>query len=169
MNLFDGFRPYVDGLDQQKSTISFYIESNLLDAVDKVCKLNNIPRSMFIRESLKNSLDLMNKEVEKSYIYVVHVDRLNYYKIGKTKNPERRIEVDLGAKIPCEVNTIHLFETYNANLVERYLHNMFISKRIGDTEFFDLKSADVQWFKDEGYREIPEIANTLPVRYRRSV
>lgn len=92
-------------------------------------------------------LDLFSQTIphnpDRGYIYVL---RSPYgYKIGKTKNPTKRLN-HFGVKLPFETEVIILKETKNYHLTERELHEKFMHKRIRG-EWFQLNERDLKYIR----------------------
>lgn len=78
------------------------------------------------------------------YVYLMKSGRR--YKIGHTNSPARRHrEVRLELSDPTHV--VHTIATDDPSGIEAYWHRRFESKRIRDTEFFNLDTQDVVAFK----------------------
>lgn len=76
------------------------------------------------------------------YIYLLRaIMPGGYYKIGRSKTPERRIK-SMGVKLPFPIETIHCFPTDNQHKVEKYLHQKY-ADRHADGEWFMLSDQDV--------------------------
>lgn len=73
------------------------------------------------------------------------------YKIGHTNSPSRRhreVKLDL----PDPTTLIHTIETDDPVGIEACWHKRFDSKRIRDTEFFELDANDLASFKRRKYQ-----------------
>lgn len=80
---------------------------------------------------------------EFGFVYLMKSGR--YYKIGSSKNVERR-NYDLGIKLPEDIKILHKIRTSDPNGLESYWHNRFKDKR-KQGEWFDLSSSDISIFK----------------------
>jgi hypothetical protein len=83
------------------------------------------------------------------YVYLMRSGRR--HKIGRTNSPSRRhreVRVDL----PDPTNLVHSIPTDDPAGIEAYWHKRFESKRVRDTEFFDLDSSDVAAFRRRKYQ-----------------
>ena len=68
-----------------------------------------------------------------------------YYKIGRTKNLERR-EREIKLQLPFKVELIHHIKTNNPIKTEKYWHDHFATRR-QNGEWFCLTNSDVEEFK----------------------
>jgi hypothetical protein len=82
------------------------------------------------------------------YVYIVQDKTVTKYcKIGRTRNPERRLR-DFEVKLPFELELLWLIPTDDANGLETRLHRQYAKKRIGG-ECFALTPADIDAIKHE--------------------
>ena len=88
------------------------------------------------------------KEARKSpgYVYLLHSE--HGYKIGKSKRPNER-QVEIGTKLPFEVERIGLIETDDMKKLELSLHQRYADKRLNG-EWFNLDQEDVDYIKSLG-------------------
>lgn len=81
------------------------------------------------------------------YIYLIQNQESSKYKIGVSKNPQKRIQ-QLQTGSGEKLKLIHTFETNNARKVESALHNKYLHfKTIG--EWFDLSLSEEVVFLQE--------------------
>lgn len=78
------------------------------------------------------------------YVYVIQHDGL--HKIGRTKNPDRRIEKELQPRLPREVTVVHIIKAENMFELESALHDRFADKRLNG-EWFELDEGDIAWLR----------------------
>lgn len=80
-----------------------------------------------------------------NYIYLIAGDGpcKGFYKIGKAKNPAKRIKQF--TKMPFGMQIAHVVKCDNANLIESKLHEFFSDKRVNG-EWFTLDSQQVDMF-----------------------
>jgi hypothetical protein len=90
-----------------------------------------------------------SKERVKGYVYMYRSGRR--YKVGKTSDPSRRFR-EVGLVLPDETHFVHSIPTDDPTGIEAYWHERFSSKRVRNTEFFELDSSDVQAFKRRKYQ-----------------
>lgn len=74
------------------------------------------------------------------YVYVLKSDS-GHYKIGKTANPDDRIET-FEIKLPMEVKYLVLIQSHNYHRLEALLHRQYRHKRING-EWFNLSPTDL--------------------------
>ena len=74
------------------------------------------------------------------YVYLLKGGE--YYKIGLSKNADRRIE-EISPKLPFETELICTITTEDMYELEAFLHEMFADKR-ANGEWFELDEADVE-------------------------
>ena len=108
-----------------------------------------------IEEVLRITRDIMYWRVDATYnqrrtktnmagfIYVLQAGP--YYKIGCSKNVDRRIE-QLATLPPFDVELVHTMPTDNMKSTEQDLHRIFNAKR-KNGEWFELDEEDVTWLK----------------------
>lgn len=106
-------------------------------------------------ERILESPDLPGKAP--GYVYFVQEYMNGSFKIGKTKNIEKRMNV-FGVKLPFENKLIYLIKTGNHHQTEVSFHKHFSDKRL-DGEWFALNKDDVAWVKAGIYT--PEINETI--------
>ena len=85
----------------------------------------------------------------RGYVYMLRSGRR--YKIGKSNDPSRRWR-EVRLELPDETHQVHTIPTDDPSGIETYWHQRFASKRIRNTEFFELDSTDVQAFKRRSYQ-----------------
>jgi hypothetical protein len=83
------------------------------------------------------------------YVYMMRSGRR--YKIGKTSSPARRHR-EVRLDLPDPTSLVHTIETDDPGGIEAYWHARFASKRVRDTEFFELDARDVAAFKRRRYQ-----------------
>ena len=90
------------------------------------------------------------KKISKSisgFIYFVEKD--GYVKIGRSKDPTKRIEA-FTSNHPTDnkkVKLLHIIESYDIVRHEKEFHNIFASKRISG-EWFELSDEDIRIIKE---------------------
>jgi len=83
------------------------------------------------------------------YVYMMRSGRR--YKIGFTSAPSRRHR-EVRLDLPDPTILVHSIATDDPAGIEAYWHGRFQSKRVRDTEFFDLDAGDVAAFKRRKYQ-----------------
>lgn len=91
------------------------------------------------RESTKRKVD------RSGYVYLLREVNGAHFKIGKTNNPESRMNT-FAVKLPFKVEFECVIKTDNMTALELSLHTRFADKRI-DGEWFALNPADVEYIK----------------------
>jgi hypothetical protein len=88
---------------------------------------------------------------EQGYVYMIHAVGTDYYKIGKTINPDKRI-LQIAPKMPFSVRFKHVWPSNFMSYSERFLHLYFenfrvngewfdFSKEVFDSNFFEQRLA----------------------------
>lgn len=96
--------------------------------------------------SIKNK----SKRNRDGYVYLLKSNGL--FKIGKSKNPSKRI-TDISPKFPAEVEIVSVIKTKNMDSMESCLHNKFKDKRrLG--EWFNLTTEDIEYCNNLGVGEV---------------
>lgn len=99
------------------------------------------------------------------YVYFVQEYMNGSFKIGKTKNLEKRMNI-FGVKLPFENKLIFLIKTGNHHQTEVAFHKHFSDKRL-EGEWFALNKDDLGWIKAGKYTE--EINQTIfPVEEKKN-
>lgn len=93
------------------------------------------------------------------YVYFVQEHMNGTFKIGKTKNVEKRMNI-FGVKLPFENKLIYLIKTGNHHQTEAAFHKHFADKRL-EGEWFALNKEDISWIKEGKYTA--EINQTIQV------
>jgi hypothetical protein len=89
------------------------------------------------------AIKLDPKSIDRSgYVYVLQ-SPTGYYKIGRTRNPQNRIQT-FGVLLPFEVAYLYVIATTNMVLLETRLHQRFAEKRAGG-EWFALDENDIAY------------------------
>ncbi|RYG73194.1 GIY-YIG nuclease family protein [Lentibacillus lipolyticus] len=84
------------------------------------------------------------------YVYFVRESGNCLIKIGKARDPERRISNDFGTLMPYDFETVHLIYSDNYHRTEYLFHQYFSDKR-KKGEWFDLTDRDVNWIQQENF------------------
>lgn len=80
------------------------------------------------------------------FVYLLRSSN-GFFKIGKSKNPERRIKQLRKQYDLVEIECICLIPTNHMAQLELDLHSEFLRKRVNYTEWFLLTPADVEFIK----------------------
>lgn len=78
---------------------------------------------------------------ERGFVYLMHASGSNYYKIGKSSKPSRRI-LEIAPKMPFETEFVKVWRTYFMSVAETSLHRRFASQR-ANGEWFELEEEDL--------------------------
>lgn len=89
---------------------------------------------------------------EKGYVYIIQEDLTNTYKIGKAKNLGERLNL-FSVQLPFNIKLIHVIWDKNYGMIEQLLHIHFQNKRLNG-EWFSLSKEDINWIRDEKYKEL---------------
>lgn len=100
-----------------------------------------------IQEATRRGLiSFPNRSVNFGYVYLIRLGNMEYYKIGRSNNPDRRIWKEISPKLPEEPEIICVFETTDMIKLEKDLHNRFADKR-ANGEWFLLDKSDVEYIE----------------------
>ena len=80
-------------------------------------------------------------KIDEGYVYIIHDKVQNLYKIGKSINPEKRVQAIMGG-LSMETEAIHCAWFEDHGYAEKLLHDMFFEKRKGG-EWFALEEEDI--------------------------
>jgi hypothetical protein len=80
---------------------------------------------------------------DSGYVYILQAKE--YFKIGKTKDLDRRL-TQISPQLPFEVELIHTIETKRMTELEQVLHAGLHHKR-ANGEWFKLEEDDLDWLK----------------------
>ena len=97
------------------------------------------------RQKLENVEYKEINESEKGVVYLLKIKDTNQYKIGVSKDFDRRYN-EISPKMPFELKTINLIKSFNIYDLEKELHEKFANKRIKG-EWFELEEKDVEYIK----------------------
>ena len=85
------------------------------------------------------------KTKKPGYVYLIRAEN-GYYKIGRAKNYQERIE-RLEVKLPFSIEPLHILQCVDMVEAERALHIRFQDKRVNG-EWFALTPEDVEYIKN---------------------
>jgi hypothetical protein len=91
----------------------------------------------------QNDEEFDSQERIQGYVYLMRSGQ--FYKIGKSKSPDRR-RSEIALLLPHDTNTLHVIATDDPAGIEHYWHERFKDKKVR-AEFFRLNNADVKAFK----------------------
>lgn len=107
--------------------------------------INDINNKIPITGSKRSELlsNLKNDQIS-SHVYVIHAVGTDYFKIGLSKTPVKRL-VTLQPLLPFELNIVH--ECQGSFAMESKIHDIFSKKRIRG-EWFKLNDQDLLVLKN---------------------
>ena len=105
-------------------------------------KLRNVP--------VDNYENLPQLQGRAGYVYIIQDIEVSYrYKIGRTNNPQRRIDMQFGVELPFKIKLVHLLQTDDAVAVENDLHQRYAKNRKRG-EWFKLSDLQLQEIRNLG-------------------
>ena len=100
------------------------------------------PKSKAKSEKMPRKSRLASQPVDNiDYVYIIRAGRTNLYKIGKSNDPQGRLD-NLQTANPYKLKLIHTFKADNASAAEEELHGLLCKKQM-EGEWFRL-SIDVK-------------------------
>jgi hypothetical protein len=90
------------------------------------------------------------------YVYLIGSPTFGWYKIGKSKTPEVRVN-NIGVLLPFKICVIGVWKAKNHSLLETSLHEIYASKKING-EWFEFSKKGVY----EVFDRIPDEAKVYP-------
>lgn len=131
--------------------ISYYVECDLkpfviarfrecgflTDGVDPVSDIYYTEQEIL---SLHNSRSDYQRIAD---VYLFRRQLSKFVKIGVSHNPEKRLST-INRGQPDKANLIDSFICIEPYQVEKYMHNLYPSKRLGKTEWFDLSENELE-------------------------
>lgn len=141
------------GCGENKPADEFYRKADRPDGLYDYCKPCTDERykqyyqrkKRGIQRRMKQKTRVALRPAEPGFVYLAYMEP-NYYKIGKSVDPERRI-ASIDAFLPIEVRLVHSIKTNQQTLLELQLHDRYAEKRIDNTEWFLLTAEDVRVIK----------------------
>lgn len=91
------------------------------------------------------------------YVYLIGSSLFGWYKIGKSKTPETRVE-NLGILLPFKIEVFAIWKAENYSLMEEALHEKYAAHHINGEWF----SFDHKKVKTIVHEEIPEKTRIYP-------
>ena len=120
---------------------------HLLSMIDKFYSNNGsteyISYGEWHRAKHTEKRTVVKKETRAGWVYILQAGP--YFKIGYSKNVDKRIE-RLATLPPFDMELIHTIRTDNMDTLEKYLHERFDDKR-KNGEWFELDEEDIAWLK----------------------
>lgn len=123
-------------------TRTFIFENSFDEKLTDWCVANKVSKSDFIQRAV---LNFMKRNKNVGYVYLWREPLKGHCKIGKSKDPEHRLEKEFNAKLPYDFELVHKIESSDYTLTERLLHIHFDSKRARG-EWFALEEEDIKMF-----------------------
>lgn len=132
------------------------------DVIEYICTYNdpiqrekrNEASGLLMEGSVK--IERKKKRKIKGYIYILKFEK--YYKIGKTININKRLEI-ISPEMPEKPKIIRSYKSGNIDKDEKYLHEIYKEKRTNG-EWFLLSDDDLQEIDKYYYRKIKNAAKT---------
>lgn len=126
-----------------------YIEALKFAAVhldDMSCLVCDHEQEEYMRQETEWAAQSRPAKRHPGYVYVVQaIEPSGHYKIGRSKDPQRRIE-SMGVKLPYPINIICLIKTDNMLKLEKALHRRHEEQRVNG-EWFALDQEHVEYLK----------------------
>jgi len=89
---------------------------------------------------------------EQGYVYLIHAVGTNYYKIGKSINPDKRI-LQIAPQMPFPVRCIHLWRSNFMSMAEARLHRLCRDSR-ANGEWFSFTTPNLSCLLSADIRDI---------------
>jgi len=117
--------------------------------ISKVAKDLGYTRTR-VHDRIKQS-DFLQKQAKivhgSGYVYLVHCEGTDYFKIGVSKRTPRRRLDSMRTGCPLEINMVHTSYCDHYSLVESILHDLYASRHVRG-EWFDMTGVDIQEIVD---------------------
>jgi hypothetical protein len=103
-----------------------------------------------IKQDLPRTADRILKAYEQyggllpfkqGYVYLIHAIGSDFYKIGKSIKPDRRI-LQISPVMPFKIRFVRVWPTNFMDKAEKYLHNFFMDERVNG-EWFSFKEEEL--------------------------
>ena len=94
------------------------------------------------------------------FVYLLHAKGTNYFKIGKTNNPHRRIGKEISPKMPFECALINVWATDHMSVAEKAMHQRLSEFRTNG-EWFDLPAYVLEELELGEYQHVFDSARIL--------
>jgi len=78
---------------------------------------------------------------EQGYVYLIHAIGSDFYKIGKSVKPDRRI-LQISPVMPFKIQFVRVWPTNFMSKAEKYLHDLFMDERVNG-EWFSFKEEEL--------------------------
>ena len=122
-----------------------FLEVTSQETIDNFNKSKKERQRKLNHEHYKERFDKQEKEKVKGFVYLLKIEGKNQYKIGVTKNLNKRLK-QISPKMPFELKIEHKIKHNDIYGMEDELHNKFDDKRIKG-EWFKLNDNDVNYIK----------------------
>lgn len=132
-----------------KEIVSFYLEKEMIEKMNVLCKQLRIPKSKFVRECISQTFLRLEKGLSEGYVYFIRGEGTNYFKIGKTKDVEKR-KKELQCGCPFNLVAFATIECYDMDGLEKAFHQYF-SNSLKNGEWFELSYEDIDWIHNQKY------------------
>jgi len=117
------------------NVVMFYLKLNS----NKEFSFNNISA---LRTKFKNKISKMNKPVEYGYVYLIHMETTNNYKIGKSVDVAKRL-CSLQVGSPYKLNVVTKILAHNPIATESFIHQLFGNYKLSG-EWFNISSVEIK-------------------------
>lgn len=97
------------------------------------------------------------------YVYLMQMEGMDIYKIGHSKNPNKRLEsVQTGN--PFKLTLVDFYETQRASQIEAAMHNRYAAQKISENEYKLMG----EWFKldNEAILKFREICQQMDANFQ---
>lgn len=141
---FNPHYPVMPTHEQAESYANAILQWYSIHTPEEIEAINQAAEKRWIKEMYGYPRPPSPRKVESGYVYLIRSEQ-GAYKIGKSKNAERRISA-MGVKLPFPIEPIQIIKTDDMNNLEAQLHYKFIEKRI-EGEWFNLAPDDIEYIK----------------------
>lgn len=116
--------------------------------IDSASPGSNAEMLLLHEKGIYSSRRHKSLRVDEGYVYLIRATGQNLYKIGKSINPEKRVQSIIGG-LPMKAEVIHIAWFEDHSYAEQMFHDTF-SKTRQNGEWFVLEDEDVEFVKSFG-------------------
>lgn len=91
-----------------------------------------------------------SKNPQEGYVYMMQASKTDWYKIGVSSNPNRRLH-EVGAKMPFEVTIYKSYFVSDMFGIEKLWHDLYSPYRVNNSEWFHLPNGISLFFECNFY------------------